>query len=173
MAPPGPLAGGRRVLAAGTMRLWSLHPKYLDARGLVAVWREALLAQAVLRGLTRGYTRHPQLARFRESRSPVACVGRYLVAVHEEAVRRGYRFDRRKIARSMRGRRLLVTSGQIEHEWRHLRAKLKVRDRARLAQTGRLARPDAHPLFRVVAGPVEDWEVVPGRRRTMAPSRRA
>ncbi|HEU5178767.1 MAG TPA: pyrimidine dimer DNA glycosylase/endonuclease V, partial [Burkholderiales bacterium] len=32
------------------MRLWSLHPKYLDARGLVALWREALLAQAVLRG---------------------------------------------------------------------------------------------------------------------------
>jgi hypothetical protein len=37
---------------------------YLDGRGLVALWREALLAQAVLRGRTRGY-RHPQLARFR------------------------------------------------------------------------------------------------------------
>jgi hypothetical protein len=36
------------------MRLWTLHPKYLDARGLVALWREALLAQKVLRGATRG-----------------------------------------------------------------------------------------------------------------------
>jgi len=47
------------------MRLWSLHPSYLDPQGLVAVWREGLLAQAVLRGQTTGYTRHPQLARFR------------------------------------------------------------------------------------------------------------
>ncbi len=34
------------------MRLWTLHPKYLDPRGLVALWREALFAQAVLRGWT-------------------------------------------------------------------------------------------------------------------------
>ena len=32
------------------MRLWSLHPCYLDPAGLVAVWREGLLARAVLRG---------------------------------------------------------------------------------------------------------------------------
>jgi hypothetical protein len=32
------------------MRLWSLHPEYLDANGLVALWREALLAQAFLQG---------------------------------------------------------------------------------------------------------------------------
>lgn len=44
------------------MRLWSLHPQYLDAKGLVALWREGLLAQAVLAGQTRGYKRHPQLA---------------------------------------------------------------------------------------------------------------
>ena len=37
------------------MRLWSLRPKYLDSQGLVALWREGLLAQAVLRGKTRGY----------------------------------------------------------------------------------------------------------------------
>jgi hypothetical protein len=43
------------------MRLWSLHPQYLDPQGLVALWREALLAQAVLRGKTRGYKHHPQL----------------------------------------------------------------------------------------------------------------
>ena len=37
------------------MRLWSLHPRCLDAKGLVALWREGLLAQEVLRGKTRDY----------------------------------------------------------------------------------------------------------------------
>ena len=60
------------------MRLWSLHPKYLDARGLVALWREALLAQAVLRGETRGYRHHPQLARFDD----VGAIAQYLSLIH-------------------------------------------------------------------------------------------
>jgi hypothetical protein len=44
------------------MRLWSLHPQYLDPAGLVAVWREGLLARAVFAGQTTGYKHHPQLA---------------------------------------------------------------------------------------------------------------
>ena len=72
------------------MRLWTLHPKYLDARGLVALWREALLAQAVLGRQTGGYTRHPQLIRFRNSPSPTESLASYLQAVHAEASRRGY-----------------------------------------------------------------------------------
>jgi hypothetical protein len=148
------------------MRLWSLHPRHLDARGLGALWREALLAQAVLRGRTRGYTRHPQLARFRASGAPVACIGRYLDAVYEEAARRGYRFERRKIASRRASAPIAVTAGQLAYEWRHLKAKLAARDRAWLARVRDVKRPDAHPLFRVVPGPVEDWEV--GRtRRTL------
>jgi hypothetical protein len=46
------------------MRLWSVHPRYLDRQGLTAAWREALLAQKVLTGTTRGYRNHPQLVRF-------------------------------------------------------------------------------------------------------------
>lgn len=148
------------------MRLWTLHPKYLDARGLVAAWREALLAQAVLRGRTVGYTRHPQLVRFRESGSPVGSIGRYLVGLQEEATRRGYRFDRRRIARPSERVRLKATVGQLAYEWRHLRAKLAIRDRAWLAGLQGVERPDAHPVFRVVPGVVEAWEAVRGRRRT-------
>jgi len=37
------------------MRLWTIHPKYLDAKGLVALWRETLLAKHVLEGKTPGY----------------------------------------------------------------------------------------------------------------------
>jgi hypothetical protein len=147
------------------MRLWSLDPKYLDARGLVAAWREALLAQAVLRGQTRGYTRHPQLLRFRESASPVGSIGAYLAGLYEEAVRRGYAFDRRKIGRVRRSIRLTVTSGQLRHEWRHLRAKLAIRDKAWLKRLGRVVEPDAHPAFRVAVGDVAPWEVRSGRRR--------
>ena len=79
------------------MRLWSLHPKYLDPQGLVALWRETLLAQAVLRGETRGYRNHPQMDRFKNSTAPLAAISLYLKGIHAEAVARGYTFDKSKI----------------------------------------------------------------------------
>ena len=139
------------------MRLWTLHPRYLDAPGLVALWREALLAQAVLRGRTRGYRHHPQLARFRTCASPRAAINAYLMAVHEEAGRRGYVFDRSKIRRC-RCERIPVTSGQLQHEWRWLLAKLRSRNPALYRMHRKLSRPRPHPLFLVKAGSVEPWE---------------
>jgi len=144
------------------LRLWSLHPRYLDAKGLVALWREALLAQAVLRGETKGYRHHPQLKRFRAAASPVVSIAAYLRAVRAEAQRRGYRFDGKKIARARGARRLAVTRGQLDYEWTHLRAKLRSRSPAWLAALG--PRPAPHPLFRVVRGGVADWEVVSPKR---------
>ena len=138
------------------MRLWSLHPSYLDAKGLVALWREALLAQAVLGGHTRGYRHHPQLARFREH--GVASVATYLRAVHQEAARRGYAFDASRIARAKCDVTLDVTRGQMAHEWEHLSRKLARRDPERLRGVERVKRPRAHPLFRIVAGDVAEWE---------------
>jgi hypothetical protein len=106
------------------MRLWTLHPKYLDARGLVALWREALLAQKVLCGTTRGYKHHPQLRRFSRLANPPAALANYLAGVHEEAVQRGYKFDASKIGtRQFRGK-LKETRGQLLYEWRHLKRKL-------------------------------------------------
>lgn len=140
------------------MRLWSLHPRYLDARGLVALWREALLAQAVLRGETRGYTHHPQLDRFRAQRNPVAAIASYLSYVYIEAMRRDYRFNAAKIATRRQRKPVPVTRGQLDHEWAHLCAKLTVRDPARLATMGNIVRPRPHPSFRIVAGDVEPWE---------------
>ena len=141
------------------MRLWTLHPRYLDARGLVALWREALLAQAVLAGQTRGYTRHPQLQRFRAAPAPLAAIGDYLRAVYAESVRRGYAFDAAKIGAG--GSAVLVaTNGQIDYEWAHLSAKLRQRAPAWLAALGAVSRPAAHPLFRLEDGPVAAWEIV-------------
>ena len=140
------------------MRLWSLHPEHLDRQGLTACWREALLAQAVLAGRTRGYTRHPQLERFREAPDAVALVGAYLTGVADEADARGYRFDRARILTpEVSNARLEVTDGQLALEWRHLLAKLEVRSPA-VAERWRDAEPAPHPLFRVVPGPVAAWE---------------
>ncbi len=140
------------------MRLWSLHPKYLDARGLGALWREALLAQAVLSGRTKGYARHPQLVRFRAQPRPVGAIADYLRAVRSEAQRRGYRFSARRIRRARAARRLTVTRGQLAFERRHLVAKLRRRDAKRLAALASVTRPRPHPLFRVIPGGVAKWE---------------
>jgi len=155
------------------VRLWSLHPKYLDAKGLVALWREALLAQAVLRGKTKGYRQHPQLLRFRASASPVGSVAEYLRIVHAEATTRGYRFVARRIARDRASTSLIVTRGQLELEWRHLLEKLTTRDPERRARFAAVKNPQANPLFRVVRGGVAEWErALPTPRRTQSPTKR-
>lgn len=141
------------------MRLWSLHPALLDRVGLVALWREGLLAQKVLQGRTKGYRHHPQLRRFRECENPVAAIGTYLWAVADEAGVRGYRFDRSKIARKKTALSIRVTRGQLEFERDHLKRKLRVRDPARLRVLV-AARLRAHPMLRVVAGDREPWEIV-------------
>jgi len=140
------------------MRLWSLHPKFLDRQGLLALWREGLLARAVLACQTKGYLHHPQLKRFRDRPNPLAVLDCYLSRVVDEATTRGYHFDRAKIT-YCRCRRphLLVTDAQLMYEWRHLLGKLEKRDWARWRTLRRL-QPKSHPCFRVETGEVADWE---------------
>ena len=140
------------------MRLWTVHPSYLDAKGLVAVWREALLAQKVLAGETRGYRHHPQLVRFQAHAKPLDAVGAFLRGVAKEAQRRGYHFDANKIRSSEPARPIAETNGQLLYEWRHLRAKLRVRAPALEDRIRKISRPKAHPLFRIVPGGIRDWE---------------
>ena len=139
------------------MRLWTLHPRHLDSAGLVALWREGLLARAVLSGLTRGYRNHPQLTRFRATARPVAVLDTYLAAVCDEADRRGYRFDRSKLGRGRVRLKVPATRDQLAFEWAHLRRKLRARARP-VVVTDRSTAPSAHPLFHLVRGPVADWE---------------
>ncbi|MEW6304994.1 MAG: pyrimidine dimer DNA glycosylase/endonuclease V [Verrucomicrobiota bacterium] len=140
------------------MRLWTLHPRYLDAKGLVAAWREALLAQKVLAGGTRGYTRHPQLERFRGQAEPVPVVAAFLAGIAEEAHRRGYRFDTAKISSPRFAGRMVETRGQLLFEWEHLRKKLRARAPKVYREIRNIPTPEAHPLFRIVAGKVRSWE---------------
>jgi Pyrimidine dimer DNA glycosylase len=147
------------------VRLWTLHPKYLDAQGLVALWREGLLARAVLRGKTRGYRHHPQLQRFRAHGSPRVAINTYLRAVANEAKLRGYAFDRRKLGPGRGDTVLSATQGQLSHEWQHLLRKLRVRNPKLHARWRRIPSPEPHPLFNIVPGPVEPWERTVDRAR--------
>jgi hypothetical protein len=142
------------------MRLWSLHPKYLDAQGLVALWRETLLAKAVLQGKTKGYRHHPQLERFKSHPSPRLAINAYLGLIHAEAASRGYDFDAAKIGPVRPVARMTVTSGQLQHEWRHLLRKLKARSPAVYKRWRQVGEPDHHLLFRKRPGAVASWERV-------------
>lgn len=140
------------------MRRWSLHPKYLDARGLVALWREALLAQAVLRGETKGYRGHPQLRRFRDQITSVHVITTYLQHVHLEAVIRGYRFDGSKISPDRASTQIAVPTGQLEFEWLRPAGKLRKRNPERYAVLRAKAVPALHLLFTAVPGDIAAWE---------------
>ncbi len=142
------------------MRLWTLHPRYLDAKGLVAVWREGLLAQKVLQGKTRGYHHHPQLLRFRQQSAPLGALATYLFAIATEAQERGYNFDRTKIGAGLTAQLIEETEGQLRYEWAHLLGKLQQRDPQRYQQGQTLLRPEPHPLFTIVSGPIREWEKV-------------
>lgn len=154
------------------MRLWSVHPRHLDRQGLTACWREALLAQAVLLGKTRGYTRHPQLQRFQDRLDPVATIGTYLSAVADEASERGYTFGRTRISRPtpiVVDELIPVKRGQVELEREHLQAKLTARS-PQLPPLPEVV--DLHPLFVLVDGGIESWErgasISPSERPTVA-----
>jgi len=145
------------------MRLWSLHPGYLDSKGLVALWREGLLAKAVLEGRTRGYRHHPQLERFKSHLDPKAAINVYLWAVVEEAEIRGYNFNRAKLDPKHTCEKISVSDGQLAYEFDHLQAKLRIRDLDQFMRNQKVgSKVRSHPLVEVNRGDIADWERVDG-----------
>jgi len=140
------------------MRIWSLHPKYLDAKGLVALWRESLLAKQVLEGKTKGYKNHSQLNRFKNSGNALDYINSYLTSVYENSLERGYNFNKNKVNLDFMPTKLTVTDKQIKFEMKHLLKKLKTRDPERFHKLSRKIKIDAHPLFRIIDGEIEPWE---------------
>ncbi len=143
------------------MRLWTLHPENLDRAGLVALWREALLAQAVLAGKTKGYRNHPQLERFKKAEEPLSAIGAYLSTVRKEAVSRGYSFNPEKILKpsfsGSAGRKIPVSKGQVRYECNYLKRKVSERSPSDLSRiSGKI-----NPIFRQVQGrDPESWEKI-------------
>ncbi|MBX9449024.1 MAG: pyrimidine dimer DNA glycosylase/endonuclease V [Taibaiella sp.] len=143
------------------MRIWSLHPRYLDAKGLVALWRETLLAKNVLEGKTKGYRCHPQLYRFRAHAQPLRMIQAYLKSVYEEAMTRNYRFDSGKFENNSYPRsKIKVTCGQIAYERKHLEQKLITRAPEKLREWQHLNTISVHPIFEIIEGDIEPWERV-------------
>ena len=142
------------------MRIWSLHPIYLDAKGLVALWRETLLAKNILEGKTKGYKNHPQLDRFKLTKLPVNSINQYLKEIYKEAERRKYNFNRDKINWDLKADTIKVTQGQINYEIKHLLNKLKVRDKIKYTEIKSKHIYDCHPLFKIIEGGIEKWEIL-------------
>lgn len=142
------------------MRLWSIHPKHLDQKGLTALWREALLAKAVLDGKTKGYKNHPQLARFKAHPAPLIAINTYLYFVWEEAKRRGYNFNSSKFDKTLTSQKITVTDKQLDYEWLHLMKKLKVRDPSLYEDHQHIQNYLTHPLFNLVKGSIAEWEKI-------------
>ena len=144
------------------MRLWTLHPKMLDQKGLVGLWREGLLAQNVLLGKTKGYKNHPQLIRFRQHPYPVNAICYYLIQIYKEATTRGYAFDFKKIRIStpVLFEQIQVNSGQINYEREHLLKKLKIRNFEVFQRVMKIPN-ETNSTFCVVSNPsIESWEIV-------------
>lgn len=142
------------------MRLWSIHPKYLDTKGLVALWRETLLAKNVLEGNTKGYKNHPQLNRFKVTDDPVIYINKYLSSIYEESLNRGYTFDNKKFFTPTVDLIIPVTKGQIQYEFTHLLKKLNTRNSDLHKKLFLLKEIDPHPLFQIIEGEREPWEIV-------------
>ncbi len=127
------------------------------------MWREGLLAQAVLQGKTRGYKNHPQLVRFKQHPDPLGAIAFYLSIIHEEATKRGYHFDSTKFDFNKRPKSVPVTSGQLDFEFRHLQKKLEKRSQEDYAALLKVEHIDSHSLFRILPGKTETWEKGPNR----------
>lgn len=142
------------------MRLWTLHPKYLDTKGLIAQWREGLLAKHVLEGKTKGYKNHPQLERFKNYKNPIEAINSFLTYTCEEARRRGYNFDEKKIRLIYLKQEIITSDGQLSYEFNHLLQKLKKRDKDKYNEIKHEKHIEANPLFKIVKGNIESWEKV-------------
>lgn len=142
------------------MRLWSIHPKYLDRMGLLAVWREGLLAKKVLEGKTVGYKNHPQLLRFKNTKNPLHSINTYLCYVENEASNRKYKFDKNKIGKQNKKICINVTKGQLEYELKHLKNKLETRDKTKYLELQKIKKTETHPIFKIIKGKIAEFEKI-------------
>jgi len=143
------------------MRVWSLHPRYLDTQGLGGQWREALLAQKVLQGETKGRRNHPQLNRFKDHESPLDAISYYLLKIYEESVSRNYKYNKTKILYpKVVPDKIKITRGQLKYEHKILMDRLKKRSPKKYKENKemRTVEVSPHPLFLIVEGDVEVWE---------------
>ncbi len=142
------------------MRIWSVHPKYLDSKGLVALWRETLLAKKVLEGTTKGYKNHSQLVRFKVLADSNNAINYYLSELYAHSLERGYNFNKDKFCKNICPVTMEVSDKQLAYEFEHLLRKLFVRDRQRFEELKSIRTIEPHPMFQVISGEIASWEVL-------------
>jgi hypothetical protein len=143
------------------MRIWSLHPKYLDSKGAVAMWREGLLARKVLLGQTKGYTNHPQLNRFKSSSKPIALLDNILFELADYFNNTyNFKFDMNKIECNEIVDPLTVSICQLNYEFWHLQNKLFLRSRHQFFKNLNDSQIQPNQIFNIVGGPIADWEKI-------------
>jgi Pyrimidine dimer DNA glycosylase len=144
------------------MRLWTIDPIYLDTKGLVAAWREGLLAKKVLEGKTSGYKNHPQLVRFFERDDPIVMITKYLNEIYKEAKKRRFKFNYSKISNVIVNTNEMISTSnkQIEYEFELLKSKLEKRDLKKLNEIKDEVIIKINRTFKRRIGTIENWERV-------------
>ncbi|MBT4551940.1 hypothetical protein HOC37_03025 [bacterium] len=141
------------------MRLWSIHPKYLDSVALVALWREGLLAKKVLAGKTKGYKNHPQLIRFKNTNNPIKSINCYLSIIYDESIKRKYQFNVNLINYTNKiSLKIPITTKQLEYEFHHLLKKYERRNQNFFNKIYKISKILQNPLFNVQVGKIASWE---------------
>ena len=150
------------------MRLWSIRLDWLDPIGLVALWRESLLAKAVLEGKTIGYKNHPQLFRFKSYSRPLNAINTYMLYVKLEGDKRGFRFNSSKIDSDLVDKdiKIAVSQRQLDYELQLLKKKLALRSKNKLTAGFNNERGQPNELFVSYKGPIEPWEKIKELKKT-------
>lgn len=144
------------------MRLWSVRFDYLDNIGLIALWREALLAKSVLELKTKGYKNHPQLIRFKNFKYPLKAINTYLFYIFKESEIRNFNFDLAKIEYSAidLSIKIPITQGQLNYELNLIKFKLKKRTPKYYEKIKDIRIAQPNDLFYATQGEIEIWEKV-------------
>lgn len=153
------------------MRLWTIHPKYLDGKRLTSQWKEGIQMMHIWKEIGEnpepakrlGYVSHPQVRRL--SNLLVADSGlislllhQHLTAVHEESVQRSYSFNKKLIddlaPDCKNAPKVYVTMGQVAYEFALMATKNNEWSQKVAIDPYMLC----NPIFQVVSGSIESWE---------------
>jgi hypothetical protein len=139
------------------MRIWTVHPRYLDVKGFVALWRETLLGMETLKKHVKcqhyiPWYKHPQLAPFKAQSDPILYISNYLYLVLEESRRRNYNFDGSKLDAIPYCENLPLIKASREvlvHEWLVCLGRYRVRSPKWFEEVKDISplEVDPHPLY--------------------------
>jgi hypothetical protein len=141
------------------MRIWSIHPKYLDSKELLNLWNETIQAKNEFLTKFSGHFSNKQLERFLDLKNPLEAINSYMSSIYREAVKRDFSVDDSFMDWDFDDSiQIPVTAGQISHEISKLKSRLRERDEKKLQKLNGRTFLELHPIFYSVPGTIEEWE---------------